>query len=98
MKSFLLIICICICTGAFAQSKAGGAGGIGREELNSLKLSNEQKKSIEALMKEEQILHKINMEKLNKILTEEQKKKLAEWIKKKAQEDSTPNSKNHTHD
>src|SRR5690242_10005255 len=98
MKCFLLIICLFIFTGSFAQAKQG-VGGLRREELNSLRLSEVQRKSIEALMKEEARLHKINMQKLDRILTEEQKKKLAEWRKKNSiPADSTSNSKNHTHD
>jgi Spy/CpxP family protein refolding chaperone len=100
MKSFLLIICICICTSAFAQGKGGnpGAGGIRREGLNSLRLSKEQKNRIANLIKKEEVLHQKDMQELDKILTEEQKKKLAEWRKKRAQADSTSNSKNHIHD
>lgn len=98
MKCFLLIICLFLCTGSFAQAKQG-AGGLKREELNSLRLSEQQRKSIEALMKEEARLHKINMQKVDKILTEEQKKRLAEWrAKNKIPTDSTSNSKNHSHD
>ena len=101
MKSILLFICISISIGTVAQRRMiePGEKNLRIQDFNSLKLSTEQRNRIANLIKKERQLHWKDMQELDKILTEEQKKKLAKWRETgKAPADSTTNPKIHNHD
>jgi len=72
---------------------------LGMEKLKSLNLSGAQKLKIVALIRKERALREKDWEELNKILTEEQKQKMAKWRSGgKEATDSTGNRKNSNHE
>jgi Spy/CpxP family protein refolding chaperone len=101
MKYLVLFICLSIPVGAAAQRRGidPGEKQFRIQDFKSLKLTPAQRGRIADLIRKERLQHWKDMQELDKILTEDQKKKLAKWRGTvKAPADSTSNLKNNSHD
>ncbi|HEY8896400.1 MAG TPA: hypothetical protein VIM79_16350 [Niastella sp.] len=80
---------------ASAQRRPGVDPGL-RQRLNQLRLTEEQKRRIAIIIRRQRMQELLNQKELDGILTDEQKKLLKEWRKKRLgiTSDSTENKEN----